>query len=108
VPTTQGALGAVDNRAAVIIMAVTAGSQEIDAGLMGLPIVKVGATGKEVEKVYDSESLGMDSLSTILPGETQTIKIGYGMTAAQAKDVRVEVGGPSYEDRPAIFKGAIG
>lgn len=105
-PVEPSALDAVEGRAAVIVLAVTAGTQEIDAGTMDLLNVRVGPTGKPVNKVYSSE-LGNESLTTILPGETQTVRIGYGIRAADAKDVRVEVDGPSYDDRPAIFRGAI-
>jgi hypothetical protein len=107
VPVEPDALDAVEGRAAIIVLAVTAGRTEVDASLMDLIKVTVGPAGKPVNEVYSS-ALGNESLSTILPGETQTVKIGYGIAAADAKNVRVEVDGPNYSDRPAIFKGAIG
>lgn len=107
VPTDREyAIDAVEGRAAIIVLAVTAGTVEIDGSSMSSPTVTVGVAGKPVKQVY-SGGPDSESLTTILPGETQTIRIGYGIASADAKNVRVEVRGPDYSFRPAIFEGAI-
>lgn len=99
-------IGAVEGRIAVIVMSVTAGTKEINASGMSYPRVRVGAAGRAVQSVTSSE-LRSDSLSTILPGETQTVELGFAIAAADAKNVRVEVDSPDLASPPAIFKGAI-
>lgn len=74
--------------------------------MMGLTKATVGPEGKHVSQLYSS-SLRGGGFSTILPGETQTIRVGYGISAADAKNVRIEVRAPNVSDRSAIFKGAI-
>lgn len=97
---------AVEGRIAVINLSVTAGREEIDAAMMGTPRVTAGAAARPAPQINASELSG-EQLSTIPPGETQAIRIGYGISAADAKNVRVEVRGPSSSARPAIFEGEI-
>lgn len=109
-PVSQYAAGAVDGKAAVFELTVVNGSnKELEAGLMSMPKVTVGAKNTQATPVTDMEAkLGMDMLSTILPGETQTVKFGAGIAAADAAAVRVEVSGPNpFTDKDAIFKGAV-
>lgn len=109
-PVGQYASGAVDGKAAVFELTVVNGSdKELEAGLMSLPKVTVGAKNTKAETVTDMDAkLGLDILSTILPGETQSVKFGAGIAAADAAAVRVEVTGPNpFTDKDAIFKGAI-
>ncbi len=110
-PVGQYASGAVEGQAAVFEMTVqNAGEKELSAALMSLPKVTYGASNAKAGTVIDSSSnLGMDMLSTILPGETQTVKVAAAIPAAEAAAVRVEVTGPNaFTDKPAIFKGAVG
>lgn len=107
VAADQYAYNAVEGRIVVVEIAVTNGSKEpLDGSLMGYPTVRYSAKGIEARSANDA-TIGSDSFSTILPGETQTVKEGYGIPAAGFADVRVEIRGPSLEDRPAIFKGAV-
>lgn len=98
--------GAVEGRIAVLNLSVTAGREEIDAAMMGSARVTAGAAGRPAPQVRAGELSG-EQLGTIPPGETQTVRIGYGISAADAKNVRVEVPAPNSSDRPAIFEGAI-
>lgn len=109
-PVSEYAYGAVEGQAAVFELTVMNGSDEdLEAALMSLPKVTVGEKNKQVESVSDMENnLGASLLSTILPGETQTMKFGVGMAAADAGIVRVEIDGPNFiTDKSAIFKGAL-
>lgn len=99
--------GAVEGRIAVINLSVTAGREETDAATMGSVRVTVGAAGRPAPQVRATKLSG-EQLGTIPPGETQTVRIGYGISAADAKNVRVEVPAPTSSDQPAIFEGAIG
>jgi len=74
--------------------------------MTGTPRVTEGTSARPAPQINASELRG-EQLSTIPPGETQTIRIGYGISAADAKNVRVEVRGPNSSDRPAIFEGAV-
>ncbi|EMY35653.1 hypothetical protein D477_003123 [Arthrobacter crystallopoietes BAB-32] len=108
-PAGQYAYGAVENQIAVFDIEVTNGGQEeFEAILMGVPEVKYGDKGKGAEHANDSENnIGIDQFSTVLPGETQTVTVGYGIPEAEADNVRVEVTAPNFMDKPAIFKGSI-
>lgn len=109
-PVGQYASGAIEGQAAVFELTVENGSkEELNAALMSLPKVTYGATNVNADSVIDSSvGLGMDMLSTILPGETQQVKVAAAIPAAEAGTVRVEVSGPSaFTDKPAIFKGAL-
>ncbi|MEV8143510.1 hypothetical protein [Specibacter sp. NPDC078709] len=102
--------GAIEGQAAVFELTVMNGSDEdLEAALMSLPKVTVGETNAQTESVTDMDSdLGLNMLSTILPGETQTVKFGAGIAAADAGAVRVEISGPNmFTDKAAIFKGAL-
>jgi hypothetical protein len=98
--------GAVDGRIAVLNLSVTAGREEIDAAMMGSARVTVGTAGSPAPQIRSRELTG-EQLTNVPPGEMQTIRIGYGISAADAKDVRVEVPAPTSSDLPAIFEGAI-
>ncbi|MHA7178335.1 hypothetical protein ACX80D_16990 [Arthrobacter sp. Sr24] len=109
-PVSQYAYGAVEGQAAVFELTIMNGSQEdLEAALMSMPKVTVGEKNTQVDSVTDMENnIGGGLLSTILPGETQTMKFGAGITAADAGAVRVEVDGPNFiTDKSAIFKGAL-
>lgn len=109
-PVGKYASGAVEGQAAVFELTVqNSGTEELSAGLMSLAKVTYGETNTKAESVFDHEQkLGLDTMSTILPGETQTVKFGAAIPAASAGVVRVEVTGPSaFTDKPAIFKGAV-
>ena len=76
---------------------------------MGFPKVTYSAQGTAAPTANDIQAgIGASSLSTILPGETQTVKLGYGIPAAGFPEVRMEVTGPTFTEKAAIFKGAIG
>lgn len=109
VPAAQYASGAVEGKIVVFSMSVINKSKEpVDAVTMGYPRVRYGAKGTEAQDANDLDAgIGAGGLSTILPGETQTIKLGYGIPAAGYSVVRMEVTGPSYSDKPAIFQGAV-
>lgn len=109
-PVGQYASGAIEGQAAVFELTVENGSkEELNAALMSLPKVTYGATNVSADSVIDSSvGLGMDMLSTILPGETQQVKVAAAIPAAEAGTVRIEVSGPNaFTDKPAIFKGAL-
>jgi hypothetical protein len=109
-PVGQYASGAIEGQAAVFELTVeNGGDTELSAGLMSLAKVSYGEKNTKAESVIDSgNKLGLDSFSTILPGETQTVKFGAAIPAASAGIVRIEVTGPNaFADKPAIFKGAV-
>lgn len=108
-PVNEYAINAVEGQAAIFELTVENGStEEIEAALMSMPKVTVGEKNTSAESVIDTENgLGTDMLSTILPGETQTAKFAAGIAAADAGTVRVEVSGPGFTDKSAIFKGAV-
>jgi hypothetical protein len=103
------AYGAVEGQIVSIVLTVTNGSEQpLEAGLMGYPTVRYGEEGKQAETATDVElGIGVSSLSTVLPGETQTATVGYGIPAAGRGNVRVEVTAPNFTDADAIFSGAI-
>ncbi|WP_028265951.1 hypothetical protein [Arthrobacter sp. MA-N2] len=106
----QYAAGAVEGQAAVFELSVTNGSQkELSAALMSLAKVTYGDKNEKAASVIDSaNNLGMETFSTILPGETQSVKLAAAIPAASAGTVRVEVTGPSaFTDKAAVFKGAV-
>ncbi|MFJ5693306.1 DUF4352 domain-containing protein [Arthrobacter sp. NPDC093125] len=109
VPAGQYANNAVEGKIVTFDVTVKNGSKEdLNAALMSSPKVTYGADGTAAEIASDHESkIGASFFSTILPGETQTIKVGYGIPAAAHKDVRVEIMAPNFSDKPAIFKGAV-
>lgn len=52
--------------------------------------------------------IGMATFSGIRPGETRTVKLGYGIPAAGFADVRMVVQPPKFDATPpVIFKGAV-
>lgn len=109
VPAAQYAAGAVEGQIVTFDLSVkNGGTEDFAAALMGFPKVTVGAQGTQVQNATDiNAGIGSGTFSTILPGETQTVKLGYGIPAAEFGDVRMEVTGPTFSDKPAIFKGAI-
>lgn len=111
-PAAETAAGAVEGKEVVVSLSVTNGSKTpFDAGaaLMGYAKFSYGADGTDATSAIDSANgIGMGHLSTILPGETQTVKLGYGVPSAGFSQVRMEVTGPNeFKDQPAIFKGAV-
>jgi hypothetical protein len=109
-PVSQSAAGAVEGQAAVFELVVHNGSKEdLEGVLLSYPKVQYGPKNVRAESVYDSSmNLGGDSLSTILPGESQTMKFAVAIPKAAAGAVRVEVEGPNmFSDKDAIFKGAV-
>jgi len=106
----QYASGAIEGQEAVFELTVKNGSEkELNAALMSLPKVTYGDKNAKAASVIDTANgIGMDMLSTILPGETATVKFAAAVPAAEAGVVRVEVSGPNMiTDKAAIFKGAI-
>ncbi|MGO4452786.1 hypothetical protein [Arthrobacter sp. RAF14] len=106
----QYAAGAIEGQAAVFELTVkNGGKEELNASLMSFPDVTYGPQNLKAKSVIDSENgLGIDSLSTVLPGEMQTVKFAVAIPKASAGTVRVEVNGPNaFFDKPAIFKGAV-
>jgi hypothetical protein len=110
VPASQTGMGAVEGKIVVFDLAVTNGGAEpIEGSMMGRPKVSYSAAGIEAQWAYDFGALGNSggSLSTILPGETQTVTVAYGIPTASFDNVRMEVHSANYSDPPAIFKGAV-
>jgi hypothetical protein len=110
VPAAQYAYGAVEGKIVTFDVSVTNGSkEEINGALMGSPKVTYGAQGTAAQSANDIQAgIGAAYLSTILPGETQTVKVGFGIPAAGFADVRVEIMAPNFTDKAAIFKGPVG
>ncbi|MDT0169448.1 hypothetical protein [Pseudarthrobacter sp. BRE9] len=109
VPSSQTGMGAIEGKIVVFDLAVTNGGTEaVEGSMMGRPKVSYSAQGIEAQSAYDF-ALGNSggSLSTILPGETQTVTVAYGIPTASFGDVRMEVHSANYSDPPAIFKGAV-
>jgi hypothetical protein len=105
VPAGQYATGDVEGQITVVTITVTNGSTEpVNAALMAFPRVTYGPSGAPAEFATDI-TMQFGALSTILPGETQTVEKGFGVPPAELGSVRVEVTGPSFSDFPAIFKG---
>jgi hypothetical protein len=109
VKAAEFAAGAVEGKIVVLNLSVTNGSgKPLDGTMLSYPKVSYGASGAQAQNAFDSSAgLGAGMLSTILPGETQTVKLGFGIPAAGFSAVRVEVSGPSFDDQPAVFKGAV-
>lgn len=104
VPGGQFAIGAVGGKITLFTITVTNNSdQPVNAALMSLPRVTYGAKGTQAANA-NNESVGAKMMSTILPGETQSAQVGYGVPPAELATVRVEVTGPSFSDLPAVFK----
>ncbi|MHA7263163.1 hypothetical protein ACX80W_08170 [Arthrobacter sp. TMN-37] len=101
--------GAVDGQYAVFeITVVNNGEEEVDGGLMNLPTVRAGDSGTAVQPVVDSDTgIGTEVLSTIPVGGTETAKFAYGIAAADADLVQVEIADPTGAGQDAIFQGAI-
>jgi hypothetical protein len=105
VPGGQYAYNAVEGNITLFTVTVTnEGTQPVNGFSMAYPRVTYGATGTEAQRA-NNDKIGGGSLSTILPGETQSVKVGFGIPQAELPTVRVEVNGPEYSDFPAIFKG---
>lgn len=110
VTADQYAAGAVEGKIVTFDISVTNGGKEdVNGAMMSFPKVSYGAQGTKAQTATDIQAgIGASSFSTILPGETSTVKVGYGIPAANFGDVRVEISSPSFSDKPAIFKGAVG
>ncbi|MFJ6378358.1 hypothetical protein ACIQH9_21880 [Pseudarthrobacter oxydans] len=104
VPGGQYAYGAVEGNIPLFtVTVVNEGTEPVNGFTMAYPRVTYGATGTEAQRA-NNENVGGGTLSTILPGETQSVKVGFGIPQVELPSVRVEVMGPSYSDFPAIFK----
>lgn len=104
VPGGQYAYGAVAGKITVLTITVTNGSdQPVNASLMSVPKVTYGAKGTQAA-IASNEVIGSSVLTTILPGETQSAKVGYGVPPAEVATLRVEVMSPNIADLPAVFK----
>jgi hypothetical protein len=108
-PASGSAAGAVDGQYAVFeITVVNNGQAEVDGGLMNLPLVRAGASGTSVQPVVDSDTgIGMEVLSTILPGGTQTAKFAYGIATADADLIQMDIADPTSTGQDATFQGAV-
>jgi len=106
----QYSSGGVEGKIVTFDISVTNGSKTaLSAAMLGFPSVTYGANGDKAEMASDfQQKIGAPTFTTILPGETQTGKAGYGIPAAGFGAVRVEFRAPSYTEQPAIFKGAVG
>ena len=110
VTAAGNAAGAVEGKIVTIEVAVTNGSkQPINDAIMGAPEVTYGAEGTAAANAVDAQAgIGMATFSGIRPGETRTVKLGYGIPAAGFADVRMVVQPPNFDAAPpVIFKGAI-
>ena len=104
VPGGQFAFGAVQGKITLITITVTNGSdQPVNAAMMSLPRVTYGAKGTQAANA-NNDKVGAKMMSTILPGETQSAQVGYGVPPAEVASLRVEVDSPNFGDQPAVFK----
>ncbi|MDN4611063.1 hypothetical protein [Arthrobacter burdickii] len=108
-PASPSAYGAVEGQYAVFtITAVNNSAEEIEAGIMGGPTVRVGAAGTQAQLASDVEvGIGSSILSTMLPGSTQTGQVAYGIAAADAGQIQMEIMDPSFSGKDAIFQGSL-
>jgi hypothetical protein len=108
-PASEGAAGAVEGRIALFNITVTNNSQkEVSGGLLAHPRAQAGPANEEIGTAIDyRQDIGLGSFSTVLPGESQTAKAAYGISAAQASAVRFEFSDPAFSNPPIIFKGEI-
>lgn len=108
-PVSQYAAGAVEGQAVVFDLSVTNGSPEpIEPFFQAYPDVTYGEAGLAAQTTIDIEAgLTGDTMSTVLPSETQTVKLGYGIPSAEFGNVRVEVTATNVSYDPAIFKGSV-
>lgn len=105
VPAGQYAFGAVQGKITVFTITVTNGSdQPVNGALMGVPRVTYGASGTQA-KLATNETIGGEFLGNILPGEKQSVQVGYGVPPAEVASMRVEVMSANLADTPAVFKG---
>lgn len=106
-PASASAAGAVEGKIVKFTVSVTnTGTQPLNAALMSVATVSYGADGRQAQHAYDKDTVGF--FRTVLPGETQTMKQGYGVPSAGFGSLRVEVNGPNMmSDQPAIFKGPV-
>lgn len=106
VPASASAAGAVEGQIAVFDMTVKNSSKEsVNAALMSYPKVSYGASGAQAQTASDiGAGLGSASFSTVLPGETQTIRVAFGIPPAELASARVEIQAPDLTGQPAIFK----
>jgi hypothetical protein len=108
VPATPGAAGAVNGRIAVFTVAVTNGSkQPVMGALMSYPTATFGAAGQHATAAFDAGQGIGEPLTTINPGESQTIKVGFNFPVTAPAPARLEFTPPSYAETPAIFKGTV-
>ncbi|MGM9472500.1 hypothetical protein ACS5PJ_10895 [Pseudarthrobacter sp. YS3] len=106
VAATPAASGAVEGRIATFTVTVTNGSKKEWAGtLMGIPDVRVGPSLTPAEIAIDE---GTDHfLTTVMPGESQSAKLGYGITAADSGQVRLEFMPVDFIGTSVIFQGEL-
>jgi hypothetical protein len=108
VAASDTAANATTGRVATWSVTVTNGSNApVDGALLSSPTATYGAQGQQVQSVFDTEQGIGGFLTTINPGESQTVKIGFSIPAAGASQVRLEFTAPSFTDAPAVFKGAV-
>ena len=103
VTAAPNAAGAVQGKIVIIDVAVTNGSKEL------INDANMGAQGTAAQNAVDAQAgIGMATFSGIRPGETRTVKLGYGIPEAGLADVQMKVQAPNFDvASPAIFKGAV-
>lgn len=108
VAASESAANATTGRVATWSVTVTNGSgQPVNGGLISSPTATYGAQGQQVQQVFDTEQGIGGFMTTINPGESQTVKIGFSIPPEGASLVRLEFQPLSYTDAPAVFKGAV-
>lgn len=106
-PAGEYPYGAVEGRIVVVTLTLTNTSQTpINAVFTSLPRLTSGTAGIKAESAYDN-SINLDTVGNMLPGETRTVTSGYGVPTANYGAVRVEVTAPDMVSPSAVFKGAI-
>lgn len=86
-----------------------ASKQPINDAIMGAPEVTYGAERTAAANAVDAQAgIDMATFSGVRPGQTRTVKLGYGIPAGGFADVRMVVQPPNFDAAPpAIFKGAV-
>jgi hypothetical protein len=109
VATSPSAAGGVNGRMSVFTVTVTNGSKApISGALLSFPTATYGAQGAQADPVFDNASGVGGTMSTINPGETQTVKIAFGFpTNGAPVPARLEFRAPDFTSAPAIFKGQV-
>jgi hypothetical protein len=105
-PASASAYGAVDGKIAAVQITVTnEGDEVVDAGGVSTLTASAGEAGVSAPSAAD-EGIDNPTLGSILPGETRTAVFGFGLSAADAQKLRLEIYGNNHSDS-VVFAGAI-